>query len=63
MMVNQANFRVLAFSQVGLAHCLKIDMSMFQEVDNLSIPLHTKFYRYYSLQNSYEFVLRILQFI
>jgi len=46
MMVNQANFRVLAFSQVGLAHCLKIDMSMFQEVDNLSIPLHTKFYRF-----------------
>ena len=63
MMVNQANFRVLAFSQVGLAHCLKIGMPMFQEVDDLSIPLHTKFYRYYSLQNSYEFVLRILQFI
>ena len=41
MMVNQVNFRVLAFSQVGLAHCLKIGMSMFQEVDDLSIPLHT----------------------
>ena len=49
MMVNQTNFRVLAFSQVGPAHCLKIGVPIFQGVGDLAIPLHTKFYRYSSL--------------